>query len=92
MGKPSGTPGVSIAGWLEWITVMASTPDAQLHARMTRTQDGLFKAEYTGEINPLNPDEREIPDIHLGTTEASVRVWVEEMAKGMGYRSVVWET
>ena len=62
-----------------------------LHARMTTSSDGMYKAEYTGELNPQNPDEREFPDSHLGTTESEVRMWVEEMAKGLGYARVVWD-
>jgi len=51
----------------------------------------MFKAEYTGEINPENPDAREIPDSHLGTNAKEVKVWVEQMAKGMGYAQVIWD-
>ena len=63
---------------------MAATPDRKLHAVLRQTPDGLFKAEYAGEINPMNPDERDIPDCHLGTDAAEVEAWVEQMAKGMG--------
>ena len=44
----------------------------------------------TSEVNPENPDERELLDFHIGTSETDVRVWVEEMAKGLGYSNVVW--
>jgi hypothetical protein len=70
---------------------MASTTDLRLRARSRQIPDGMFKAEYTGEINPANPDEREIPDSHLGTSAREVEAWVEQMAKGMGYAEVVWE-
>ena len=70
---------------------MASTPDSKLRAVIRQMPDGMFKAEYTGEINPENPDAREIPDSHLGTSETEVKAWVEQMAKGMGYTHVVWE-
>ena len=70
---------------------MASTTTSKLHARLTRMPDGMFKAEYTGEMNPAEPDEREIPDSHLGTSEQAVKSWVEQMAKGMGYTEVVWD-
>lgn len=70
---------------------MASTPDRKLHARLRRTPDGMFRAEYHGEINPTNTDAREIPDMHLGTEAEEVRTWVEQMARGMGYTAVVWE-
>jgi hypothetical protein len=51
---------------------------------------GLFRAEYSGEMNPDDPDDRELLDFHVGTSEADVRTWVEEMAKGLGYSHVVW--
>ncbi len=62
-----------------------------LHARMRQVEDELYRAEYSGEINPENPDEREIPDYHVGTSVADVKVWVEEMAKTLGYDRVVWD-
>jgi len=69
---------------------MTLKPDRILLARMTETSDGMFKAEYTGEMNPDNRDYRGMPDIHPGS-EAAVRFWVEEMANGMGYANVEWE-
>jgi hypothetical protein len=69
----------------------AVSSEAVLHATMTRTSDGMFKAEYPGELNPRNADARELPDSHLGTSEREVRVWVEQMAAGLGYVQVVWE-
>ena len=33
-----------------------------LHARMRAVQGGLFRAEYSGEINPESSDARDIPD------------------------------
>jgi hypothetical protein len=62
-----------------------------LHARMRQVEDELFRAEYSGEINPDPSDARDIPDYHVGTTAADVKVWVEQMAKGLGYERVVWE-
>ena len=62
-----------------------------LHAVLREVEPGLFRAEYSGEINPDRPDEREIPDYHIGTDAAGVRNWVEEMAAGMGYERVVWD-
>ena len=58
---------------------------------MRRTSDGMFKAEYTAELNPTAPDARAIPDMHLGADEQAVKFWVEEMAKGIGYIRVEWE-
>jgi hypothetical protein len=63
----------------------------EFHARLRQVEDGLFRAEYSGEINPQDPDEREIPDYHVGTSLADVKVWVEQMALGLGYRRVIWD-
>ncbi len=62
-----------------------------LHATLTRTSDGMVKAEYRGELNPEQPDARELPDSHVGTDESEVRLWVEQMAKGLGYARVIWD-
>lgn len=62
-----------------------------LHARLIRTQDGMVRAEYPGEFNSQPADASEFPDLHLGTDEHEVRTWVEQMAKDLGYASVVWE-
>ena len=70
---------------------MIATRD-DFHASMRKVENGVYRAEYAGEINPENPDEREIPDFHIGTSVADVKVWVEQMALGMGYRRVVWDT
>jgi hypothetical protein len=54
---------------------------------------GLFRAGYSGEINPQDPDKREIHDFHVGTDAAGVKHWVEEMAAGLGYERVaVWDS
>jgi hypothetical protein len=63
----------------------------EFHASLREVDAGLFQAEYSGEINPENPDAREIPDVHLGTSAAEVKVWVEQMAKDLGYTHVVWD-
>ncbi len=62
-----------------------------LHARLHQVQGGLFRAQYSGEINPENPDGREIPDSQVGTSAAEVKVWVEQMARNLGYDSVIWD-
>ena len=62
----------------------------EFHARIRQVEHDVFRAEYSGEVNPENPDERELLDFHIGTSEKGVRVWVEEMAKGLGYLNVVW--
>jgi len=61
------------------------------HAILRQVEHGLFRADYSGEINPENPDEREILDYHLGTSATDVKIWVEQMALGQGYQRVVWD-
>jgi hypothetical protein len=61
------------------------------HASMVEVEPGMFRAIYSGEINPDDTDERDIPDAHLGTDAASVTLWVEQMATSLGYRGVVWD-
>lgn len=61
------------------------------HASLRQIEEGLFRADYSGEINPENPDAREIPDYHVGTSAADVKVWVEQMAIGLGYDQVIWD-
>jgi len=61
-----------------------------MRAVLREVEPGLFRAEYSGEINPDNPDEREIPDYHIGTAASDVKTWVEQMAAGMGYEGVQW--
>jgi hypothetical protein len=63
-----------------------------LHASLREVEKGLFRAEYKGEINPEDPDAREIPDYHVGTSMADVKIWVEQMATGLRYRRVVWDS
>ena len=62
-----------------------------LHARMRQVEDELFRAEYRGEINPEPSDARDIPDYHVGTSATEVKIWVEQMATGLGYDRVVWD-
>lgn len=61
------------------------------HAAMQEVEPGLFRADYVGELNPANPDERAFPDFHLGTSPEAVKIWVEQMAKALGYQRVVWD-
>jgi hypothetical protein len=56
-----------------------------LHARMRAVQGGLFRAEYSGEINPESSDARDIPGYHVSTSPEDVKIWVEQMAQGLGY-------
>ena len=68
----------------------AATPKGAFHARLTHTA-GVWRAEYSGEVNPENPDAREVLDYHIGTEAHEVKGWVEQMARGLGYPEVVWE-
>jgi hypothetical protein len=61
------------------------------HARMRQVEDALFRAEYSGEINPEPTDARDIPDYHVATSAMEVKIWVEQMAEGLGYERVVWD-
>jgi hypothetical protein len=62
-----------------------------LHASLREVEPGVFRAEYHGELNPESPDAREFPDTHLDTSADGVKVWVEQMARSLGYERVVWE-
>ena len=61
-----------------------------LHARMRAVQGGLFRTEYSGEINPESSDQ-DIPDYHVSTSAEDAKIWVEQMAKGLGYERFVWD-
>ena len=63
----------------------------ELHASLVEVEEGLFRAQYLGEINPDEPDARAIPDVHIGTDAAGVKHWVEQMAASLGYARVVWD-
>ena len=62
-----------------------------MHAVLHEVESGLFRAEFAGELNPDNPDDRAIPDFHVGTDADGVKNWVEEMATRLGYDNVVWD-
>jgi hypothetical protein len=64
----------------------------EFHAVIREMEPGVFRAEYSGELNPENPDAREFPDFHLGTSLTDVKTWVEQMARSMGYHRVVWDS
>jgi len=59
--------------------------------KLRKVEEGMYRAEYSGEINPDDPDAREMPDYHLGTSLQAVKVWVEQMAPKLGYDRVVWD-
>jgi hypothetical protein len=62
-----------------------------LKARIERTRDGLYRAEYVEASSGDGFSPEAIPDVQLGTSEADVRVRVEGLAKGLGYTRVAWE-
>jgi hypothetical protein len=62
------------------------------HARIREVEKGLYLAEYTGELNPDNPDQREWADSHLATSLDDANVFVENLARTENYRRVVWES
>ena len=66
-------------------------PLGEFHASRREVEEGLYRAEYSGEINPENPDAREIPGRHVGTSAQEVKLWVEQMAVGLGYERVTWD-
>ena len=66
-------------------------PTGEFHASIQRVEQELYRAQYSGEINPDDPDAREIPDYHVGTSASAVKTWVEQMALGLGYERVVWD-
>jgi hypothetical protein len=67
------------------------TNKGELRATLREVEPGLFRAEYLGEINPDDPDARAIPDAHVSSTPQDAKIWVEQMARTLGYTRVVWE-
>jgi hypothetical protein len=70
----------------------SKTSKGTMHAVLHETEPGLYRAEYSGELNPEDPDAREFPDSHIGTDADGVRQWVESMAANLGYDKVVWDS
>lgn len=62
------------------------------HARIRKLESDLFKAEYTGEFNPDHPDARELVDSHVTRTLDEAKSFVEELARSLNYRRVVWDS
>ncbi|HEY0422170.1 MAG TPA: hypothetical protein VGC82_02490 [Rhodopila sp.] len=63
-----------------------------MRAVLHETEPGLYRAEYSGELNPEDSDARDFPDSHIGTDADGVRQWVETMATNLGYDKVVWDS
>ena len=62
-----------------------------LHALFEEVEPGMFRASYRGEMNQSQAGAEAFPDAHIGTDEAGVKHWVEEMAAGLGYDRVEWD-
>jgi len=64
----------------------------EFHARLEKVEKNLYRAVFAGEMNPKDPAEGQAwPDAHLGDTPEGVKLWVENLAREMGYSRVVWE-
>ncbi|MBV9537819.1 MAG: hypothetical protein JOY70_02675 [Acidisphaera sp.] len=68
-------------------------------AVMEQPEQGLFRANFRGDVNPdvasadiVSQGPEILPDSHIGTSEADVRTFVENLARNRGYDRVVWET
>jgi hypothetical protein len=70
---------------------MSTSTKGTLRAIMRGVEPNVFKAEYPGEMNQDEAGVEAFPDSHIGTDAASVKLWVETMAKDLGYDRVVWE-
>jgi hypothetical protein len=68
-----------------------NTSHREFHTAICEVEPGVFRAEHRGKLDPTDPDERELPDFHLGTSLADVKIWVEQMARSMAYDRVVWD-
>lgn len=58
-----------------------------LHAILRQAEPSPYRAEYLGEVNhPDRPEERAVPDYHVGPDPRDVRVRIERVAAGSGDR------
>jgi hypothetical protein len=60
--------------------------------RMRAVQGGLFRAEYSGEINPESSDARDILDYHVSTSAEDAKIYGSSKwpaCLGAGHRIVV---
>lgn len=55
------------------------------HVTIREMEPSAFRAEYCGEWNTEDPDERELADLHLGTSIADLKVRVNRVARSRGY-------
>jgi hypothetical protein len=77
---------------------MANVSGREFHAEMDEPEPNLFRATYRADMNPdQGASELEVsgpqilPDMHVGTDAAGVKMWVEQLAASRGYSSVVWD-
>ncbi|MGH7209869.1 MAG: hypothetical protein ACREF1_00190 [Acetobacteraceae bacterium] len=77
---------------------MASVSGCDFHAEMDEPEPGVFRATYRADTNPDRGaseievgDPRILPDMHVGTDAAGVKMWVEQLAASRGYQKVVWD-
>ncbi|HEY4173037.1 MAG TPA: hypothetical protein VGM42_08405 [Rhodopila sp.] len=70
---------------------MTTSTKGTLRAIIREMEPNVFKAEYPGEMNQDEAGVEAFPDSHIGTDAVGVKVWVETMAKDLGYERVVWE-
>lgn len=70
---------------------MSTSTKGTLRAIMREMEPNVFKVEYPGEMNQDEAGVEAFPDSHVGTDAASVKLWVETMARDLGYDRVVWE-
>jgi hypothetical protein len=68
---------------------MNKSTKGTLRAIMHETGLNVFKAEYPGEMDQDEARVEAFPDSHIGPDAASVKQWVETMAKNLGYDRVV---
>lgn len=71
---------------------MTGPKDRSIHAVLVEVEPCLFRADYRGVINQDDAGAEVRPDSHIGTDADGVKGFVEALAKGMGYDSVVWES
>jgi hypothetical protein len=62
------------------------------HASIRRVEKDLYKAEYRGDLNPEHPDAREWPDSHIASNLDEAKGFVENLARSLNYRRVVWDS
>ena len=77
---------------------MADSGKGAFHARMEVAEPGLYRALYRGVANANNPEAvltegpQVLPDTHIGTDAPGLKMWVEQLASGLGYDRVEWES